>query len=111
MNAPVRPPRPFLRPSKAGHCFGRNELVWDGLQLRLGSKAGRVMATLEPDASSAGMWRVRFGGELSDMVNLSRAKDAAASMVLRELNADYRTDTRKGLQINDCKNTECQNDG
>ena len=54
------------------------------------------MATLEPDASSAGMWRVRFGGALSDMVNLSRAKDAAASMVLRELNADYGTDTGKG---------------
>ena len=96
MNAPVRPGGNVLRPSKAGHCFGRNELVWDGLQLRVGSKDGRVMATLEPDASSAGMWRVRFGGELSDMVNLSRAKDAAASMVLRELNADYGTDTGKG---------------
>jgi hypothetical protein len=34
------------------------------------------------------MWRVRFGGRLSDMANLSRAKDAAASMILRELNAD-----------------------
>jgi hypothetical protein len=44
------------------------------------------MATLWP-----GMWRVRFGGELSDIVNLSRAKEAAASMVLRELNASYGT--------------------
>jgi hypothetical protein len=43
------------------------------------------------------MWRVRFGGALSDMVNLSRAKDAAASMVLRELNARYGTDNRKGI--------------
>jgi hypothetical protein len=110
MNAPARPLPPFLRPSKAGHCFGRNELVWDGLQLRVGSKAGRVMATLEPDARWPGMWRVRFGGELSDMVNLARAKDTAASTVLRQLNADYRTDTRKGLQINDCENTGCQNE-
>jgi hypothetical protein len=110
MNAPARLPRPFLRPSKTGHCFGRNELLWDGLQLRVGSKAGRVMATLEPDARWPGMWRVRFGGELSDMVNLARAKDTAASTVLRQLNADYRTDTRKGLQINDCENTGCQNE-
>jgi hypothetical protein len=68
------------------------------------------MATLEPDARWPGMWRVRFGGELSDMVNLARAKDTAASTVLRQLNADYRTDTRKGLQINDCENTGCQNE-
>jgi hypothetical protein len=33
------------------------------------------------------MWRVRFGGMLSDMTNLSRAKDAAISIVLRGLNA------------------------
>src|SRR5205823_1711274 len=62
MNAPARPLRPFLRPAKAGHCFGRNELVWDGLQLRVGSKDGRVMAALEPDPRWPGMWRVRFGG-------------------------------------------------
>jgi hypothetical protein len=55
------------------------------------------MATLERDARWPAMWRVRFDGALSDMVNLSRAKDAAASMVLRDLNADYRTDTRKRL--------------
>jgi hypothetical protein len=34
------------------------------------------------------MWRIRFDGEFSDMLNLSRAKDAAASMVLRELNQE-----------------------
>ncbi|MGB8628613.1 MAG: hypothetical protein WCD69_04380 [Xanthobacteraceae bacterium] len=45
------------------------------------------MATIEPDANWPGMWRVRFGDELSDMVNLSRAKDAAISIVLRGLNA------------------------
>jgi hypothetical protein len=109
MNAPARPLRPFLRPSKAGHCYGKNELVWDGLQLRVGSKAGRVMATLEPEARWPGMWRVNFGSELSDVVNLSRAKDAAASMVLRELNADYGTDTGKRPQINDCENAGRQN--
>ena len=85
MHAPAGPPGPFLRPSKSGHCFGGHELVWDGLKLRLGA---RVMATIEPDANWPGMWRVRFGGMLSDMANLSRAKDAAISIVLRGLNAN-----------------------
>jgi hypothetical protein len=44
------------------------------------------MATIEPDANWPGMWRVRFGGKLSDMANLSRAKDTAISIVLRGLN-------------------------
>jgi hypothetical protein len=47
------------------------------------------MATVEEDANWAGMWRVRFGGKLSDMANLSRAKDAAISLVLRELNGGF----------------------
>ena len=88
MNAPVWPLRPFLRPFESRHCFGRNELVWDGLQLRLRTVRGPVMATMEPDANWPGMWRVRFGGVLSDMANLSRAKDAAISIVLRGLNAN-----------------------
>jgi hypothetical protein len=47
-----------------------------------------MMATVEEDTNCAGMWRVRFGGVLSEMANLSRAKDAAISIVLRELNAN-----------------------
>ena len=85
MNAPAVSLRPFLRPPKSGHCFGRNELVWDGLKLKLGA---RVTATIEPDANWPGMWRVRFNGMLSDVANLSRAKDAAISIVLRGLNAN-----------------------
>jgi len=86
MNAPERPSGSFLRSFESRHCFGRNELAWDGLQLRLRTDGGPVMATVEADANS-GMWRVRFGGKLSDMGNLSRAKDAAISLVLRDLNA------------------------
>jgi hypothetical protein len=44
------------------------------------------MAIIEPDANWPGMWRVRFGGNLTDMANLSRAKDATISLVLSELN-------------------------
>src|SRR5262245_20916581 len=86
MNAPERPPDSILRPLKSRHCFGSNELIWDGLRLRLRTVDGPVMATVEPDASRPGMWRVRFGGRLSDMANLSRAKDAAISLVLSGLN-------------------------
>jgi hypothetical protein len=85
MNAPVGPPRSFLRLPKSRHCFGRNELIWSSRKLKLGA---RVTATIEPDANLPGMWRVRFGGMLSDMANLSRAKDAAISIVLRALNAN-----------------------
>ena len=88
MNAPVRPSGSFLRPFESRHCFGSNELVWDGLQLRLRTVDGPVMATVVEDANWPGMWRVRLGRRLSDMANLSRAKDAAISIVLRGLNAN-----------------------
>jgi hypothetical protein len=88
MHAPERPSGSFLRPSESRHCFGSNELIWDGLQLRLRTAGGRVMAMVEPDKNWSGMWRVRFGGKLNDMANLSRAKDAAISIVLRRLNAN-----------------------
>jgi len=47
----------------------------------------RVVATVEPDPKWPGMWRVRCGGSLSDMVNLSRAKDATISIALSDLSA------------------------
>ena len=51
-------------------------------------KSGRrVAATIEPDYNWRGMWRLRCGGSTSDMVNLSRAKDAAISIALSDLNA------------------------
>ena len=86
MHGPERPSGSFLRPFESRHCFGRNELVWDGLQLRLRSTDGPVMAMIEEDANWPGMWRVRLGRRRSDMANLSRTKDAAISIVLRGLN-------------------------
>jgi hypothetical protein len=63
----------------------RHNLKWVGLQLRL--PTGRLLATVEPDAKWIGMYRVRLVGEpLTDMVNLSRAKDAAIGLVLANLN-------------------------
>ena len=65
---------------------GRN-LMWDRYELRLFSSRGRVLPSIEPDKTWPGMWRVRLpDGYLSEMVNLSRAKDAAASLALGVLN-------------------------
>jgi hypothetical protein len=62
-----------------------HNLKWDGLQLRL--PTGRLLATIEPDAKWSGMYRVRLVGEpLTDMVNISRARDAAIGLVLAKLN-------------------------
>jgi hypothetical protein len=92
MHAPERPSGSFLRPIESRHCFGRNELDWDGLKLKLGT---RVMATVEPDENWPGMWRVRVGGRRSDMANLSWTKDAAISIALWELNAGRFTEGSK----------------
>jgi hypothetical protein len=67
-----------------------HDIKWTGLRLRL--RTGRLLATVEPDARWAGMYRVRLVGEpLTDMVNLSRAKDAAISLVLANLNREIST--------------------
>ena len=59
-------------------------IKWDGNQLRLSS--GRLLATLEPDQEWPGLWRVRLpDGTLTDMVNRSRARDAARSLVTLNL--------------------------
>jgi hypothetical protein len=65
--------------------FDRNDLRWDCHSLRLNS--GRLMAAVEPDHEWPGLWRVRLpDGRLSDMVNLTRAKDAALLLALAVLN-------------------------
>ena len=66
--------------------YSREDLMWDGNRLRLFS-GRRVLATIEPDQTWLGMWRVRLpDGRLTDMLNLPRVKDAAASLALIVLN-------------------------
>ena len=65
-----------------------NKLVWDDLKLKLGR---RVVATVQPDARWPGTWRVHYGSKVSDMLNLSRAKDTAASIALSELHAQRKS--------------------
>ena len=88
---PTRPSRRRCAlPSNAGggdEDLGPDCLTWRGHQLfRHGVRA--PVAQIEPDETYPGMWRFRLVPDdaLSDMVNLSRAKDAAATLVLAELN-------------------------
>jgi hypothetical protein len=78
---------PFLAyPKKDRLMYDRQDFIWHGRQLRLFSGL-RVLASIEPDQTWPGMRRVRLpDGYLTDMVNLSRAKDAAASLALGVLN-------------------------
>jgi hypothetical protein len=82
--------RPFLfYPEKDRLMHDGQDLIWDGRELRLCSSRGVVLATIEPDQAWPGMRRIRTrlpDGYPTDMVNLSRAKDAAASLALGILN-------------------------
>ena len=65
--------------------YERSQLKWDGDQLRHGR---RVVASIVPDTAWPAMWRVSLpGAPLTDMVNRTRAKDAAMSLALAGLNA------------------------
>jgi hypothetical protein len=79
---------PFLAyPKKDRPMYDRQDLRWDGRRLRRFSSRGVVLATVEPDKTWPGMWRVRLpDGHFTDMMNLSRVMDAAASLALGVLN-------------------------
>jgi hypothetical protein len=63
----------------------RRDLLLEGLELWLGS---RVLVTIERDGEYPELWRVRLAdGHLTDMVNLSRAKDAAVCLAVSALNS------------------------
>lgn len=51
-------------------------------------KSTKVLAEVFSDDEYEGMWRIRWpDGRASDMVNLSRAKDAAMVLAMREINS------------------------
>ena len=56
------------------------------MELVIGNKKTNLM--VEPDATYPQMWRIRYKGEVSDMVNLARAKDAAISWYLKGQHRD-----------------------
>lgn len=65
----------------------RKHLTWRGTRLFAGNRKNPV-AEVVSDHRWPGMWRFRLlpDGELSDMVNLSRAKDAASAVTVAVLN-------------------------
>jgi hypothetical protein len=72
-----------LNPSNAqvDYTYGAYGLVWHGSVLKRGR---RVLGSIERDATFPRMWRVRLpSGRLTDMVNLTRAKDFACSVAMR----------------------------
>jgi hypothetical protein len=73
--------------------YGRKDLKWKGRELRLAT--GRLLATIEPDSKYPGMFRVRLPiGRLTDMANITWAKDAAISIALSDLNGFQGQETR-----------------
>ena len=68
---------------------GSINLTWHGDDLHL--RRGRKLLSIVQDEKYPSMWRVRRpDGTLSDMVNRTRAKDAAMAMALSILNARER---------------------
>jgi len=54
------------------------DAVWRGSRLMV---CGRLVATIIPDATWPKMWRVQLpNGHVTDMVNITRAKDAALTL-------------------------------
>jgi hypothetical protein len=71
----------------AGLSHTKDCLIWHGDRLLLRT-GGRLLAAVEPDAEWPGMWRVRLpDGDLSDMTNRTRAKDAAQLLALATVNS------------------------
>jgi hypothetical protein len=66
-----------------GHVFASSELTWCGDKLCLGRD---VLVAVVRDQHHPGMWRIRVGAEVSDMVNCTRARDAARSVAVALLN-------------------------
>jgi hypothetical protein len=79
---------------KAKCIVGCDRLNWrhadDRLFLCHGNNRNPLL-TVEPDSEYTGMYRIRVpDGGLSDMANLTRAKDAAIALALRILNSGVR---------------------
>lgn len=73
---------PFLLEKKAVVSVDPFKWKRHGAEWRL-YRDRRVVGRVVSDAKWPGMWRVKLPGGLSDMVNLTRAKDAALGLVER----------------------------
>ena len=68
--------------------IGHRDLIWKGDKLMLGTRNTGVKVI--PDQQWPKMYRVEYPpGTVSDMANLSRARDAAIGMVASHLNQGH----------------------
>jgi hypothetical protein len=66
--------------------YRQRDLAWRGNSLCVGGK-GEPVVSIVPDRKYPQMWRVKYpDGRLTDMVNLSRARDAARGIAISILN-------------------------
>ena len=69
--------------------IGRENLSWrrvnDSSALHLGQSRKPIL-TVVPDVVHPEMFRVQYRGRLSDLANLTRAKDAGIAIALADLN-------------------------
>jgi hypothetical protein len=62
-----------------------DRLIWTDCKMYLDGK-GPALASIQPDLTYPSLWRFRLsGGELSDIANLTRARDAARVLVSRQI--------------------------
>jgi hypothetical protein len=86
--------------ARPGRVFGGLDLTWHGSTL----KAGTVtLAEIKSDSDYPGMFRVVMpataampDARITDMVNLSRARDAAVTLALAVLNRKHAEETPLG---------------
>ena len=75
--------------------FGKRDLIWrrerDGTLVLCRARSSAILARIVADRVYPSMWRVKMpSGKLSDMTNLTRAKDAAMSLALAILNREQK---------------------
>jgi hypothetical protein len=87
---------------KAGVIVGRDRLTWRSYGHRLCLFHGashRPLVSIKPDSKYPSLFRICYpNGELSDMVNLHRAKEAASAFALRSLNSEAQESRLGGSQ-------------
>jgi hypothetical protein len=75
----------------SSNLFKPRALVWEGMRLRLRSSK-RFLAVVKPDAGYPNLYRIHLAPDhLSDLLNLTRAKEAAVALALTMLNREVAT--------------------
>jgi hypothetical protein len=79
--------------------YRAGNLVWHGLKLHL-RMSDRVLAVLNADPEYPNLYRVHYGvDQISDVINQTRAKDAAVSFALAALNGEAAVKQQKQRRV------------